>query len=156
MYVRNIDTEPALPAEGRGRIFHTTGGTMSTIGFHDTAHFSAPVRPVRPVQAARREPIRLNRRGRLFFGSLLVLPIIAVAYFLGLGASQAGADSTVSTTSFEQVTVMPGDTLWNIATTIAPNADTQQVIADIVSLNQLETATVQPGQRLAIPAEYSN
>jgi hypothetical protein len=129
---------------------------MSTIGFHDTAHFSGPVRPVRPVQAARREPIRLNRRGRLFFGSLLVLPIIAVAYFLGLGASQAGADSTVSTTSFEQVTVMPGDTLWNIATTIAPDADTQQVVADIVSLNQLDTATVQPGQRLAIPAEYSN
>ena len=127
---------------------------MSTIGFHDTAHFSAPVRPVRTVQAARREPIRLNRRGRLFFGSLIVLPIIAVAYFLGLGASQAGADSTVSTTSFEQVTVMPGDTLWNIATAIAPDADTQQVIADIVSLNQLETATVQPGQRLAIPAEY--
>jgi LysM repeat protein len=92
----------------------------------------------------------------LFFGSLLVLPIIAVAYFLGLGASQAGADSTVSTTSFEQVTVMPGDTLWNIATTIAPDADTQQVVADIVSLNQLDTATVQPGQRLAIPAEYSN
>lgn len=129
---------------------------MSTIGFHDTAHFSAPVRPVRAVQAARREPIRLNRRGRLFFGSLLVLPIIAVAYFLGLGASQAGADSTVSSTSFEQVTVMPGDTLWNIATTIAPDADTQQVIADIVSLNQLETATVQPGQRLAIPAEYAD
>ena len=126
---------------------------MSTIGFHDTAHFSAPVRPVR---AARPEPMRLTRRGRLFFGSLLVLPIIAVAYFLGLGASQAGADSTVSTTSFEQVTVMPGDTLWNIATTIAPDADTQQVIADIVSLNQLETATVQPGQRLAIPAEYSD
>jgi hypothetical protein len=38
---------------------------------------------------------------------------------------------------------------------IVPNADTQTVIADIVSLNQLETATVQPGQRLSIPAEYS-
>ena len=51
---------------------------------------------------------------------------------------------------------MPGDTLWSIAGNIAPGADTQQVIADIVSLNQLETATVQPGQRLSIPAEYSN
>ena len=52
---------------------------MSTIGYNDTVRFSAPSRPVRPVQTARREPIRLNRRGRLFFGSLLVLPIIAVA-----------------------------------------------------------------------------
>ena len=51
---------------------------------------------------------------------------------------------------------MPGDTLWSIATAIAPNADTQSVIAEIVSLNQLETATVQPGQRLSIPVEYSN
>jgi hypothetical protein len=129
---------------------------MSTIGYHDTVRFTAPARPVRPVQMARREPIRLNRRGRLFFGTLLALTLAASAYFLGFGASQAGADSTVSTVSFQQLTVMPGDTLWSIAIAIAPNTDTQQVIADIVSLNQLETATVQPGQRLAIPAEYSN
>jgi len=129
---------------------------MSTIGFHDTAHFSAPIRPVRVVPSARREPIRLNRRGRIFFGTLLAVALAGGAYFLGFGASQAGADSTVSTTSFEQITVMPGDSLWSIAGDIAPNVDTQQVIADIVSLNQLDTATVQPGQRLAIPAEYSN
>ena len=129
---------------------------MSTIGFHDTAHFSAPVRPVRAVPMARREPIRLNRRGRIFFGTLLAFALAGGAYFLGFGASQAGADSTVSTASFEQITVMPGDSLWSIAGDIAPGVDTQQVIADIVSLNQLDTATVQPGQRLAIPAEYSN
>ena len=129
---------------------------MSTIGYNDTVRFTAPARPVRAVQMARREPIRLNRRGRLFFGTLLALSLAAGAYFLGFGASQAGADSTVSTTSFEQITVMPGDTLWNIAATIAPGVDTQQVIADIVSLNQLETATVQPGQRIAITAGYSD
>jgi hypothetical protein len=129
---------------------------MSTIGYNDIAHFSAPVRPVRAVPMARREPIRLNRRGRIFFGTLLALALAGGAYFLGFGASQAGAYSTVSTTSFEQITVMPGDSLWSIAATIAPGVDTQQVIADIVSLNQLETATVQPGQRIAIPAEYSN
>jgi hypothetical protein len=36
-----------------------------------------------------------------------------------------------------------------------PNVDTQQVVVDIVGLNQLDTATLQPGQRLAIPADYS-
>jgi len=129
---------------------------MSTIGYNDTVRFTAPARPVR---AARPEPMQLTRRGRLFFGTVLALIALAVAYFLGAGASQAGADSTVSTVStasFEQVTVMPGDTLWSIAGDIAPTADTQQVIADIVSLNQLETATVQPGQRIAIPAAYSD
>lgn len=126
---------------------------MSTIGFNDTVRFSAPSRPVR---AARPEPMRLNRRGRIFFGTVTALALMAGAYFLGLGASQAGADSTVSTTSFQKVTVMPGDTLWSIATAVAPNVDTQHVIAEIVSLNQLDTATVQPGQRLAIPAAYSD
>ena len=126
---------------------------MSTIGYHDSIRFSAPARPVRPT---RPEPIRLNRRGRLFFGTLALAIALAVAYFLGFGASQAGADSTVSTVSFEQITVMPDDTLWSIAGEIAPNADTQQVIAEIVSLNQLDTATVQPGQRISIPAQYSN
>jgi hypothetical protein len=29
------------------------------------------------------------------------------------------------------------------------------VIADIVSLNQLQSAVVTPGQRIAIPAQYS-
>ena len=125
---------------------------MTTIGYHNSVRFTAPIRPVRE---ARREPIRLNRRGRLFFGTLVALPIVIGAYFLGLGASQAGADSTVSTVSFEQVTVMPGDSLWTIATQIAPNADAQEFIADVVSLNQLDSATVQPGQRLSIPAQYS-
>ena len=125
---------------------------MSTIGFNDNVRFIAPARPVR---AARREPIRLNRRGRLFFGTLLALALVVGAYFVGLGASQAGADSTVSTVSFEQITVMPGDTLWSIASDVAPTVDPQQVIADITSLNQLDTATVQPGQRISIPAQYS-
>jgi LysM repeat protein len=73
-----------------------------------------------------------------------------------MGSSSAGADSVQSTVSFETVTVMPGDTLWSIAQSVAPNADAQAVIAAIEELNQLETLTVQPGQKLAIPADLSN
>jgi LysM repeat protein len=51
---------------------------------------------------------------------------------------------------------MPGDTLWSIAQSVAPNADAQAVIAAIEELNQLDTLTVQPGQKLAIPADLSN
>jgi LysM repeat protein len=51
---------------------------------------------------------------------------------------------------------MPGDTLWAIAGNLADGGDTQAVISAIVELNQLDSMTVQPGQKLAIPAEFSN
>jgi len=44
--------------------------------------------------------------------------------------------------------------LWQLAEHIAPSADPREVIADIVNLNQLPSESVQPGQRLALPAEY--
>lgn len=122
---------------------------MSTIAIHPTVAFSRPA-------TARREPMRLTRRGRILVGTLVALPIVVGAYFIGFGSSSAGADSVQSITNFETVTVMPGDTLWSIAQNIAPNADAQAVITAVVELNQLDTMTVQPGQKLAIPAEFSN
>jgi LysM repeat protein len=100
--------------------------------------------------------MRLTRRGRIVVGTLVALPIVVGAYFIGMGSSSAGADSVQSVTSFETVTVMPGDTLWSIAQNIAPTADAQVVISAIEELNQLDTLTVQPGQQLAIPVEFSN
>ena len=168
MYVRNKDTEPALPAEGRGSIFQTEGGRMSSFaidnrpGYGTQLGYNNQARPVRPVArptqyrvAYARTPI-LNRRGRIIVGALIAVPILAFTYMLGLGASQADAGSTVSNVSLEEITVMPGDTLWTIAFEIAPKADPQQVINELTSLNQLETQTLQPGQHLAIPAKYSN
>lgn len=123
---------------------------MSTIAIHPTVAFSRAAAATRPA------PMRLTRRGRIVVGTLVALPIVVGAYFIGMGSSSAGADSVQSVTNFETVTVMPGDTLWSIAQNIAPNADAQVVIAAIEELNQLDTLTVQPGQQLAIPAEFSN
>jgi Tfp pilus assembly protein FimV len=100
--------------------------------------------------------MRLTRRGRIIVGTLIALPIVIGAYFVGLGATSAGADSAVATASFEYVTVMPGDTLWSIAGNLTDGGDTQAAISSIVELNQLESMTVQPGQKLAIPAELAN
>ncbi|MEY4458035.1 MAG: hypothetical protein RIS25_628 [Actinomycetota bacterium] len=111
------------------------------------------------VPAPRRHnstPMRLTRRGRIALGTAIAVPLLFGAYLVGVGASQADAEVSVTTVSFEYVTVMPGDTLWTIAAVVAPDSDTQQVIDDIRSLNQLESSVVQPGQRIAIPVEYSN
>jgi LysM repeat protein len=100
--------------------------------------------------------MRLTRRGRIIVGTLIALPVVVGAYFMGVGAPSAGADSVATSNSFEYVTVMPGDTLWAIAGNLADGGDTQAVISAIVELNQLDSMTVQPGQKLAIPAEFSN
>ena len=57
--------------------------------------------------------------------------------------------------SFHYVTVQSGDSLWSVAERIAPNADPRDVIADVVSLNGLESAVVSPGQQLAVPTKYA-
>jgi hypothetical protein len=93
-------------------------------------------------------------------GALVAAPV-AVALVLSalsgsaLGGASAEAGSTVSTASFDHITVAPGESLWDLAAWIAPEADPREVVADMVALNQLPTTEVQPGQRLAIPLEYS-
>ncbi len=57
--------------------------------------------------------------------------------------------------SLEYVSVAPGQSLWQLAEQVAPRADPREVVADILALNQLASADVQPGQELAIPAQYA-
>jgi LysM domain len=89
------------------------------------------------------------------FGTLAVMPVVAIAIFLGIGAGGAQATGDLSTASFDYVSVAPGQSLWQLAEQLAPQADPSEVVADIVALNHLISGDVQPGQRLAVPAEYS-
>jgi LysM repeat protein len=103
--------------------------------------------------------LRITRRGRTVLAGLASVPlvagVVAVAFF---GANSAVADSdsvgVSASQTFDYVTVQAGETLWGLAEEIAPSADPRDVIADIVSLNQLPSADVQPGQKLAVPSEW--
>jgi hypothetical protein len=53
------------------------------------------------------------------------------------------------------VTINAGESLWQVAERIAPASDPRDVVADIVSLNQLTSSSVEAGQRVAIPSAYS-
>jgi LysM repeat protein len=99
--------------------------------------------------------LRITRRGRAVLGALLAAPLAIALAVSTLGSPPAEAGSTVSTASFEHVTVAAGESLWELAAWIAPEADPRQVVSDLVALNQLSTTEVQPGQRLAIPLQYS-
>ena len=50
------------------------------------------------------------------------------------------------------VVVQPGETLWQIATRVAPGTDPRTTVHRIEELNGLTTATVSAGQRLYVPA----
>lgn len=97
--------------------------------------------------------LRITARGRAVLLSLIALPLVAIAIVVGIGAG--AANGTDSSTPLTKVTVVGGQTLWGLAHEIAPNADPRDVVANIMSVNQLTSADIQPGERLSIPAQYS-
>ncbi len=125
------------------------------------AHRQAPARPAAmpaaeaPSVARSAGKIRLTRRGRVVFTSLAAAPLIAIAAYVGITAMPAVATSSSSAVVFEYATIESGQSLWQLASSIAPDADPRDVIADLMRLNQLDSSTVSPGQRLAIPEQYS-
>lgn len=120
---------------------------MSTITFG-----TAAVLPVRPATR-----LRLTVRGRRVLLALAALPLaggLAFAAVSGGNAIASGDETVAVTTSFSTVTVMPGDTLWSIASAVAPAADPREVIGEITRLNALPSGEIQIGQQIAIPTQY--
>lgn len=67
------------------------------------------------------------------------------------GDDLAGSSGGLVISSAETTTVQPGDTLWMVAQRFDPAADPRVVIAAIMSLNDLDSPTLQPGQVLRLP-----
>jgi hypothetical protein len=97
--------------------------------------------------------LRLTRRGRIVFTTLGAVPLVAWAVItvLGSGGAAADAGAELGERTFEYITVHQGDSLWAIAESIAPHGDPREVIDEIIRLNGLDDAMVEPGQRLALP-----
>ncbi len=100
--------------------------------------------------------LRITRRGRAVLTFLVVVVLAIVAAVIGVGATGAAAGTQSGASSFQYVTVQPGESLWQLAESVAPKADPRDVIADIQNLNNLSSAQLQPGQRIAIPSKYDS
>ena len=98
-----------------------------------------------------RRRTRLTARGRRVVALLALLPMLMIG---GVMAAQPtlAADESASAT-LDTVTVQGGDTLWSIAESITTTRDVRDVVIEIIRLNALDGATVQPGQHLVLPAE---
>lgn len=111
--------------------------------------------PVLGSPAAPAPRLRLTARGRRLLTALVVVPLAIAALVFAVNGGAAIASGEGSVTSFEYITVEPGESLWQLAEQLAPQADPRDVIADLMALNQLESADVFAGQELAVPADYA-
>jgi hypothetical protein len=93
--------------------------------------------------------LRITRRGRLVLSALVATPVLAMS--LLLASPGALAESTPVANDFEYMTVLSGDTLWSIAQEVNPSGDPRDVVAEIMTLNGLSSASLTPGQEIAIP-----
>jgi len=102
-----------------------------------------------------RTRLRITRRGRGVVAALVAVPLVLVGGALVLNGGGAVASDSVGSSEFSHVTVDGGETLWQVASEIAPSADPRDVVADLVSLNNLPSAEVAAGQSLAVPTRYA-
>ena len=151
-YVRYKASYPALPAESRIRI----PVNMLASALNDLQKGDPMLRAVRDPAMVPRSHLHLTSRGRAVFSVAGAVVISAAMAAVILGGATATASGENSSTTFEYIQVEAGQSLWQLAETVAPDADPRDVVYEIVKLNQLVTAEVQPGQQIALPLRYSN
>jgi LysM repeat protein len=82
---------------------------------------------------------------------LVIISTMIVALVLLLATSVMAAGPEPVTDDYR---VRSGDTLWSIAEQVAPaDADVRAVIAQIRSLNELDSSLIRPGQSLLVPVD---
>jgi nucleoid-associated protein YgaU len=121
-----------------------------------------PSRPVRQRAAAPSRPVgrpaglpaaglRLTRRGRLTLGVLSTLALLVVVLFSGRLTADAGSSMSDQGRATGVVVVQAGESLWQIAQAVAPQADPRETVTLIRELNGLGDSAVMPGQSIVVP-----
>jgi hypothetical protein len=134
-----------------------------------------PIRPTpaaRPTRAARpprgtepnwsrtapaapragRNPLRLTRRGRVVLRlfALLVVVVLVTGGVLVLQRAASASSTPVAPVRVTYHVVLPGETLWSIASDELPGTEVRDAVAGISELNALSDGRVYAGQRLAV------
>jgi LysM repeat protein len=116
---------------------------------------TAPDQAIRPDPAraqAATVPLRLTRRGRVVVAVAAALLLAALS--LVIAASAQATNHPVpraAQQNLTQVIVGPGQSLWSVAQSADPDADTRVVVQQIIELNGLTGDVVFAGQRLWVP-----
>lgn len=92
-------------------------------------------------------PLRLTRRGVAVLSVAVALLGLGLVWLAKLSAPQASPLPAAPTS----VTVQAGDTLWSIATRVAPQRDPMAEVAALQQRNHLAGVDLVPGQVLRVP-----
>jgi len=150
----NQTAPAAVAADTSVRGQTSASDTTRARTYSSRAASSRTVRSDTPAnQATAATPLRLTRRGRAVIAAAAVLLVVMVS-LIATSAAQATSHSVpprAAEQNLSRVVVRPGQTLWSVAESVDPNADTRLVIQQIVELNGLTNDVVQVGQRLWVP-----
>lgn len=94
--------------------------------------------------------LKLTKRGKIavIFVAFIAMALLALVFVPSVAASgESGAQQETRT-----VTVMAGETLWQIAADANPHGDIRDTVDEIVQLNSLPNASaVTAGVQIAVP-----
>lgn len=126
------------------------GNKMTSIASYRNQSQRPAARAVAQSRRQLSRPAKLFRTAILL--ALLITAVSQVAQWQSAQATSHGISVGAATASTTYVSVHAGQTLWSLAVEYAPNTDPRDWIDQVQTMNQLATPDVQPGQRIAIPA----
>lgn len=85
---------------------------------------------------------------RKLFRAVAVLALATSFSVAGITGSLATGQQPEQ---LEFITVEAGDSLWSLASELAPKDDPRDWIADVVAINALDSIDLEPGQQIALP-----
>lgn len=103
------------------------------------------------LQHVPNHPLRVTVRGRVVALLLVGLAVLLAVVLLGGSPLAPPASGDMQRVALQQVTVLPGQTLWSIADSTEPTGDIRDRIAEIRALNNLESSSLVAGQQLLVP-----
>jgi nucleoid-associated protein YgaU len=107
----------------------------------------ASVTVLHPPLDPGRSTVRLTRRGVV----ALTMAVLALGATLIWLAGLSAPHSAAAPPAPHSVTVQPGDTLWSIASQVAPDRDPRAEVAALQQRNHLTGVELFPGQVLRVP-----
>lgn len=90
---------------------------------------------------------RLESPRKLVRALMIIIAVVAITVF----PFSANASAEKSDLEFDYVTVSAGQSMWELANVYAQGEDPRDWIAEVVSLNNLQTSQLQAGQQIALP-----
>jgi len=77
--------------------------------------------------------------------------MLAIAWGVMAGPVGRAVELRHAPVAAESYVVRPGDTLWSIARSLAPNEDPRSLVDAIAAANHVDAGSIVPGQALVVP-----